>query len=117
MPHSGKRVQFKLPGLRVQGDIGPLTCYTDRYGRLVSYLKAPPRTPLTPNQILQHEKLVNAGVAWRGLTANQRRLWHQAAWLANLAISGWNLYTLCFLRSDWSYVRTIERKVGFELPR
>lgn len=101
--------------LQVQGDIGPLTCYTDSVGRLIAFLKAPPRVPETLNQKRNRDKFVAAGLAWRGLTSADRQCWRLACSKANLACTHFNLWVACWIRNDWSFARTISAQTGIPL--
>jgi hypothetical protein len=64
-------------GLKIQGDLGPFTCYTSKRGRVVWYLKAPPKEPPSWEQILQQNLFRYVGWAWQALAPHQREQWER----------------------------------------
>jgi hypothetical protein len=108
---------YKFLGLKIQGDLGPFTCYTSKRNRIVWFLKAPPKTPLTEEQLNQLAMFREAAWAWRSFTDEQRQVWTLAARKASLRISGYNLLTYLVATGDDAAVRTIERQTGISLPR
>jgi hypothetical protein len=106
---------LKFIALELNGDIGGVTTYTNRRHKIIAFPQAPPRVPPTPNQIIQRARLTAIAAAWRVLGAPQRALWRVAATRANLSISGYNLYTVCKMRYEWSYAQTIEHQTGIVL--
>jgi hypothetical protein len=89
--------------------------YTNRHGRIIAYPQAPPRVPATPNQVLQRARLHTIATLWRQLTAPQRAAYAAATRRANLSITGFNLYTVCQMRRDWSYAETVAHQSGIPL--
>lgn len=96
-------------GFNTQGDLGPWTFYTSKRKGLVFFQKAPPLEPPSRKQIHQRNKFRLAGMIWRSLSAEQRRSWNQAAQLAHLQITGYNLFTYYITKNDSAVVETVER--------
>lgn len=109
---------LSILGLRVQGDIGPWTTYTNRRGRFVWYLHSPPKKPFTRRQLHQQNKLRIIARLWATLSATDRWNWNLAANRANLRITGFNLFCYSYLKRDPSFAATIERatKITLHLP-
>lgn len=102
-------------GFRPTGDFGPLTGYTSKRGKPVWYLKAPPKTPPTGYQVHQRNVFRSIARAWMMLTASKRADWMEAARLAHLHITGYNLYVWFQIRRDVAVIRTIEHQSGVSL--
>jgi hypothetical protein len=106
---------LSILGLRVQGDVGPWTTYTNRRGRFVFYLHSPPKKPFTRRQLHQQAKLIIIARLWLTLTPADRRGWSAAADRANLRISGFNLFCFSYLKRDTTLARTIQTKTKINL--
>jgi hypothetical protein len=104
-----------LIGLKVQGDLGQITCYTSKRNRVVWYLNAPPMKPPTYLQIEQMNKFRNASLSWLALSGESRVRWSTAASAAHLRITGFNLWTYWQLKGDVAAIRTIEHQTGIFL--
>ena len=83
---------FPLLGFLVQGDLGPWTCWTKPRRRIVVFLRAPPKTPATFDQIHQRNLWKEHARIWQQLSSEERSQWKLAAKLANLRITGFNLF-------------------------
>lgn len=103
-------------GLKIQGDLGPFTCYTNKRGRVVWFLKAPPKEPPTWMQTLQRNIFSYVGWAWAALTPPQREQWELVAKKASLRITGYNLFSYWAITDDEPTIRTIEQQTGMLLP-
>jgi len=106
---------IKILALTLDGDAFGLTMYTNRHHKIVAFPQAPPRVPPTTNQIFQRDRLRTIALTWRLLTAPQRAMWAAAARFAHLSITGYNLYTVCKMRNDWSYALTVSAQSGIPL--
>jgi len=106
---------LKLIGFSPTGDLGPLTGYTTKRGKAVWFLKAPPKIPPTGWQTVQRNAFRMNAFAWKALPPEQRANWMDAAHLARLTITGFNLFTWYHLRPDPAVIRTIERISGIKL--
>lgn len=102
-------------GTHVTGDFGPWTFYTSRRSGVVWYPRSPALQPPTPLQIHWRNKFRLAGFIWRGLQPEQRANWMAAEKLANLSITGYNLFTYFITTEDAAPIQTIERQTGLKL--
>ena len=76
-------------GLAPAGDLGPLTGYTNKRGRPVWYLKAPPKSPPTDWQWAMRDFFRLAAEAWTRLDVTERTDWLAAGQAARLKITGY----------------------------
>lgn len=114
---TGTNKLLTLIGLKIQGDLGPITCYTSKRNRVVWYLKAPPKDPPSWQQVDQRNLFQMIGWAWQALGAINQTVWNAAAAAANLRISGFNLFSYLYVTGDESVIETIEHQTGLSLPR
>jgi len=103
-------------GLKIQGDLGPFTCYTSKHGKVVWYLKAPPKEPPTWEQTIERNIFWYVGRAWASLTQPQREQWETVAKRASLRITGYNLFSYFAITDDEPVMQTIERQTKMTLP-
>lgn len=90
--------------LQINGDLAGLTFYQDRFGREVSYPKAPPKVPRTPGQLHQQNRWSIAMAAWNALKPNDRRLYEHLAKASGLPMTGTNVWVrLCLSPTDQLY--------------
>jgi len=108
--------QLGMLGLSVQGDIGPWTIYTDRYGRKKWFLYSPPTKPPTANQIVHRERFRAAQAAWQALTPNEKAALELAVNKASLCMTGQNLYLSAILKRMTAQYNAVERQTGVTLP-
>jgi len=87
-------------GFKVQGDIGPITCYTSKKGKIVWYLKAPPKEPPSEHQTMNRIAWAESAIMWRMLDPEERTVWKEIARRANLRITGFNLFTYYQMTKD-----------------
>ena len=87
-------------GLRISGDVGGLTAYTDRYGRNVFYKAAVPQKPPSALQILQRDRFRKAMRSWAKLTVAERTDYRTACDDLSFCMLGHNLWILLCLRHD-----------------
>lgn len=106
---------FPLLGLLMQGDLGPWTCYTKPRRRIVIFLRAPPKTPETFDQRHQRNLWKEHARIWRTLTHAEREQWRLAAKLANLRITGFNLYLHARSNTNSNTHATIASKFALTL--
>jgi hypothetical protein len=117
MAHSVAPESRSWIGLSAQGDLGPWTIYTDRYGKTVYFLRAPPLNPPSTSQEYLRELFRNAATAWRQAAPATRADWRTAARKCNLGISGYCLWIWFTRTRDEQRLRTIERQSGITLER
>lgn len=102
-------------GWNAQGDLGGLTFYVSRRGRLVFFAKAPPLSPPSALQRHQRDQFRLAAQLWRNLTPERRAAWHQAEYSAHLGITGYNLFVFWATTHGDEIIRTIEHATGLKL--
>lgn len=106
---------LSLLGWNPTGDLGPLTGYTSKRGKIVWFLKAPPTCPPSDWQIRQRNKFRLVAMAWQAMTDADRQQWHLAEIRGRLTITGYNLYVYWSLSHDDEAIRTIQRQTGTTL--
>jgi len=102
-------------GYNVQGDVGPMTLYTTRRGRVVVFDKSPPLTPASYAQLVNRNKWRLIAIAWRSLTPQQRADWELATRSPRLTLTGYNLWVWYNTVGDNATLATIERQSGVTL--
>jgi len=103
---------FKYIGWNSQGDLGPLTMYTNQKRKLVFFAKMPPLNPPSFRQVLLRERFRLLGQTWSALTPDQRDAWNKMAIKGRLRIHGYNLYSYWQLTRDSATIRTIQHQTG-----
>jgi len=102
-------------GLRIQGDLGDLTCYRDKRGQLISFLSTKPKMPQTAAQRTQRQTLSAAADLWRGLDTAAQATWTAAASKARLRITGYNLWCYTIMKGDPTIAQTVAHQSGITL--
>lgn len=102
-------------GFNPTGDLGPLTGYTNKRGKLVWFIKAPPTCPARPWQISQRNTFRLIAMTWKALSDADRQQWHLAETRGHLNITGYNLFTWWSITGDDATIRTIEHQTGTNL--
>lgn len=106
---------FSLFGFLVWGDLGPLTMYKSKRGKIVAFAKTYPNKPPSERQ-LEHRALWSAAsTAWNELSDPQRQQWHLAARRASLCMHGYDLWMHWSLTGDDSAITTLERQTSTTL--
>jgi hypothetical protein len=112
---TGPQHLLRWLGLKIQGDIADITCYTSRRNQIVWYYNAPPKDPPSMLQIGQRNKFRGAAATWNTLPALTRLNWELAARRAHLRISGYCLWTFWIATGRRDIIRTIEHQSGISL--
>lgn len=105
-------------GLQVQGDLGPITMYTQyKAGRrsIVAFPKIWLSDPTTIKQLHHRNRVRNAATAWRNLTPEVRLKWKLAARKLSLRTNGYALWVTWHMTRDRHMIATIERQSGLAL--
>lgn len=103
--------------LNLQGDIGPITCYTSQRGKVVTFPRVPPLNPPSPTQEVIRERFRQSAVLWNALTPQQRAAWLTLADRCNLGITGYDLWTHYAICQDFCSLDPLERFAGITLTR
>jgi len=104
-----------LLGFRPTGDLGPLTIYTSKRGKIVAYPKAPPTSPPTYYQTRIRNQFRLVASLWNQLEQAKRDQWNLAASRINAAIHGYGLFTYYQITHNLTPIRTIERQTHTSL--
>ena len=115
MASTTTRRLFSLLGLVAWGDLGHLTIYKRKDGRLVIFKKTWPDKPPTGDQLDQRSRYSCAALAWRALSPESRASWATAARRASLCCTGYNLFLHWQLSNDDSAIATLERQTNTSL--
>lgn len=107
--------RFAFIGFRPTGDVAGYTAYTNRKGRVVWFIKSPPKTPFTRLQLRHMRAFEFAARAWSHQTQETRNDWNRAARRAHLYLSGYSLWMHWQLKRDRPAIATIERQSGIQL--
>ncbi len=106
---------YHLFGFVLSGDFGPYTFYTNKRGKLVFFIKAPPLEPPSERQIKQRNRWRNGAIGWKALTATSRQKWNDAARKAHTKLTGYNLFMHWTTKGDRLAIATVERQSGIQL--
>jgi hypothetical protein len=115
MAHQPKTALYSVLGWVIWGDLGPVTMYRDKQGKIVAFPKTWPKKPASPAQATQRALFIAAATGWRALTAQQRAAWELATRRASLAMHGYDLWVHWSLTEDEQAIRTLERQTGTTL--
>lgn len=107
---------MNLIGLRIQGDIGEYTTYTDRYGRKVVYYYTPPAKPPTAAQVRCRARFAYAHALWKNLTDQEKEALEDCSRALSLPMTGKNIYMSASLRQRNTQYLTLQRQSGITLP-
>lgn len=110
MPQQPDERRFTPLGLRPTGDLGALTYWTTKRGRVVAILKAPPLNPPSIMQQHMRDQYRLIATQWRALHPNTRAAWLRAAKKARLYVTGYNLFVWYQRTHDRAAIQTIERQ-------
>lgn len=111
--------RFWLCGIcfKIQGDVGPLTTYTNRQQGKVAYAKDSIRHEPTPARLRQRAYFDYAATHWRALTQDERDRWERITKRLSLPLTGFNLFTSQVTRPDPHALRTVCRHSGIFVPQ
>ena len=104
-----------LLGIWPGGDLGPYTIYTTRRRGVVWFPRSPPKQPPSYLQRRHRNSWRFAARAWTASTATIRQAWRDAAQLAHLSISGYNLFIFWQVSKNRSIIETVQRQSGITL--
>lgn len=106
---------LRLLGLRTQGDIGPYTSYRSDRGKLVFFLKAPPKKPPTYRQETNRGDMVLAAVDWSRLAEVERQAWRDLSKKSRVTCTGFNLWFYAWKSRDHAPIKTLSQQTGIAL--
>lgn len=101
---------------KAQGDVGPLTTYTNKRG-IVVFLKAWLRDPASRKQIAHRDRIRRCAANWKDAPQTTRTQYELATKRATLYINGYNLWVAASMTQEArSALATLERQTGTALP-
>lgn len=110
-----QRRLFSLLGFLIWGDLGPVTMYRSKRGKIVWFAKTRPGKPPSDKQLEHRAAFTAAAQAWRALTDTQRTQWELASRRASLCMHGYDLWIHYQLTADTSAIETLERQTDTTL--
>lgn len=111
-----KTVPLSLLGMRVSGDLGPYTLYTDRYLRKQFFYYTPPTKIPTPAQAAQRLRFKEAQAGWNALTSQEKENLEDACRAASLTLTGQNLYISASIKQMTESYEAVGQQTGIPLP-
>jgi hypothetical protein len=102
-------------GLNVNGDVGGLTVYTRKDGRLIMYPVAPPTKPASEKQLAHRHRFRLAVHAWKELSNYDRELYARACDQLSLCAWGLNLWITLSLQPTQNLWQTICQQTSLPL--
>ncbi|HUT60295.1 MAG TPA: hypothetical protein VNA25_20815 [Phycisphaerae bacterium] len=115
MAHQPAKNLLTVLGLVQWGDLGPLTLYKNKRGRLVAFHKTWPTGPASPDQKIYRDQFRAAAVAWKALTPAKRQQWELASQRASLAMCGYALFVHHQMANDDHAIQAIQRQTRTDL--
>lgn len=102
-------------GFKPTGDLGGLTCYSNRKRKVVWFIKTYSKKPPSIRQIHQRLKFTAGAKAWQTIGITEQQKWHAAAHAAYLDLTGYTLFLCHTLHPMPESIATIERLSGVQL--
>lgn len=110
MAHQPPRDLLSYLGTVIWGDLGPLTMYRNKKGKMVAFAKTWPDKPASALQQAQRDLFTAAAAAWQALPAPSRAQWELATHRASLCMAGYALFVHHQLKGDDQALRAVERQ-------
>lgn len=110
MAHQTPQNLLSLLGFLAWGDLGPLTLYRNKQGKLVAFAKTWPTGPPSPDQQVLRDQFRRAAAAWQALTDHQRDQWELATLRTSLCMHGYDLFVHYQMKADTEAIQAIERQ-------
>lgn len=114
-PHETPGRFTSLLGFVSSGDLGGITCYRSKRGRIVQFAKTWPKAPPTLAQLTGRTRMYRAAEQWRHFTPYQKQQWRNAAARASLCMTGYDLWVRWYFRQELSVILIIEDQTGINL--
>lgn len=105
-----------LLGTNVSGDLGELTLWTSKRGRLTAARKNPPHLPSSPDQLYQQDRFRQAQAYWSGRPTAEKLAWEAITFVLSLPLTGQNLVISLALRGDKASLDTLIAQSGVSVP-
>jgi len=102
-------------GFAVGGDLGDLTMYTRKNGRLVWFPRTVPKKPASVAQCYARARMTFHAMVWRATLPWKKALWKQATDKLSLAMHGYDLWQHYAWKADIDFLNTILIQTGIDL--
>jgi hypothetical protein len=115
MPESAGRETkryLSLLGLVAYGDIGGITCYRNKRGRIVQFAKTFPKTVPTLAQLTGRARMSFAAEQWRHFSAANKEPWKAVVRINGLRMTGYNLWIRWYFRPYPETFKSDQRHAG-----
>jgi len=106
---------YRMCGLNLNGDLGPVTFYRNHRGKTVFFLSQGLAKAPTVPQLHQRNKFRLAARAWNDLTQLERTRWEDASKRLHLKCTGYNFFVWWAIVRDRDRLTTFEKKYGHHL--
>lgn len=103
---------LSFAGLVTWGDIGPLTVYRNKKGKLVLFLKTHPEPAASEYQTVTQDRFRGAARSWQALPTAYKEAFELATHRLSLPLTGYNLFVSYVLHPDIEIFRTIQRQAA-----
>ncbi len=108
-------IPLSMLAFDISGDLGPLTMYRNKNGRLVAFPRSPPKRQPTPAQLTQRKRFTDAMTAWNGLSIDEQLAYERVTLALSLPLTGLNLWIHFCLIHDSQAHTTLELQSGILL--
>ena len=106
---------FTYFGFVIWGDLGELTLYRNKKGKVIVFQKTWPDKPASDKQLVQRARMTAAATAWWELSAAARAQWELATKRAGLCMHGYDLFVHWHMIADDDALATLERQTNTTL--
>jgi len=103
---------MSLLGFVSSGDLGELTCYRSKLGKIVVFAKTWPVKWPTLTQLTGRCRMYFGAEQWRNFTDYQQHVWKQTAEATSLAMTGYNLWIVWWMNPSLSQFFTLQGQTG-----
>lgn len=102
-------------GIQVAGDLGGLTCWTNKNGRKVWMVRETPKEPPTHLQLAQRQRWRVAMQYWNDMSRAQKDDWNTMTLRLSIPMSGTGLWVKISLKNLLNVMPTLERQAKITL--
>lgn len=106
---------LSLLGLHIGGDLGPVTIYQTKRGKVVAYPIAKPKSKPTAAQNLQRYRFMRAVHTWQDLTDDQQQAYEDTTNVLSLCATGMNIWISLCLTHDIPAWLALKRQANLPL--
>lgn len=104
-----------LLGFQIAGDLGGLTFYINKRGKLVAFPRVKPCKPPSELQLIQRHRFALAQHSWSELTTSQKEAYELATNRLSICMTGANLWIHFCLSGKKAVWDTVQQQSGIVL--